>query len=147
MTDTITQLARIGEQIATQDNAGTAEVMWTIQERIEIAGVDEDYHDTHVVWVRDGEQCDEHKSAAMERRWQNGREDFIPDDYTRVLCTYRWVTRQAFFTKTAAEQYRDTQARRHGGPLRIYADWGGRNSEWKLMRRLLVALLKEQSGE
>lgn len=140
--EAIAYLASIGEALGTQDNGGSADVIWMVEERVSYGPIDESWHYADAIeWIREGEPVCEDKATAMEKRWQKGREHLIPEYYSRCPVKYHWEIRQPFFLKENAIWYRDTQGHRHSGPLRITADSAYRNPEWKRMREALAALV------
>lgn len=121
-------LCEIARRLHTQDNAATAEPIYTVQEKHRIYGVDSGYSDDHV-WVdpnNETQECSEDTPGAV-----------------RVGYVDKWMFVTAFLTLEAARQYRDNNAHRHPGGVRIYVASAYRNPEMIRVRRFLKLLVAD----
>lgn len=121
-------IKRIIAQIRTQDNASTADPVYTVQERKRI------YYpydgNSEGVWLdEDSNEPNAEELAEIEA----GNED----GWSRWDYEDRWQIVQTFLTLEGANTYIETQAHRHGEPLRLYVDSAYRNTEIQALRWLL----------
>lgn len=127
--------AEIGEQLRTQDNAGTADPIFVVQQCERIYGMDFERFDGKYVWMtEDGDaEADADEAKELDAKEENG--DPTPG-WERVGYIDRWEFVQPFFTMAAAERYIDENRHNLTDP-RIYVDSAHINREWIEVRKLL----------
>jgi hypothetical protein len=134
---TITEIA---ERVRTQDNRITADPIFLVQELERIYGIDTNY-DPKIAWLYEDEsvEVDKGKAKRLENRYEKDGDD-NPSGYRRVGYAEEWRYVQPFFTEAAALHYCATKKHHHKGALRVYADSGYPNPEWKAMREHLKSI-------
>jgi hypothetical protein len=149
MTTEIPQaLIDIAASLATQDNRMTSFPIFLVQKKVRQDGMDMDFCD-NCIWVNstnDGEEVTD--PAQIERLEQldvqgylSKEEDEEFSDYLKTGYVDRWETVQPFFTEIAAQQFINSNSRRHDpGALRIYVDSAYQNPEWQAVRNFLLSL-------
>ena len=135
------QEAHVCEQLATQDNACTADPIFTVEQMVRDIGMDPDYSDL-ICWynsesereVLSGNKSDRRMFEALERGYEAGT---VGDGWTRTGYRERWEFVQPFLTLEAAERFQKYMAHRLG-ETRIYVESGYRNHEWQWLRSLFT---------
>jgi hypothetical protein len=145
-----TELDLVAGLLKTEDNCGTADPIFTVQQRVRIYGIDPDY-DSTACWINeDGREItlegDPEKFKLLELMSESsddlGDLDIHFTEWSR--CRYRdvWEHVQAFLTRNAAESF----CRREAHNLRetrIYVESAHRNPEWRWLRELLPVVATE----
>lgn len=141
-------LARLAEQLRTQDNAITSDPIFVVQRLHREVGWDPDYTE-HICWI-DGANEDyvypdvdpeRHKrlEAAYLGEIDWPEDEAQPEDeWTRTGFMWKWEFVQPFMTREAAEAFRAAQAH-NIGESRVYVESGYRNPEWRLLRAIVAA--------
>lgn len=119
------KLKEISKELKTQDNRGTSDPIFLIQEKKRIWGMRMDYAEDHEWIDQDGEVCEG---------------DYIDmSEYESVGYIDIWETVQLFFTEKAAQRYIDSNKHNLNNP-RIYVMSGHSNHEWQEVRNYLKEL-------
>lgn len=132
-------LLKIGKLLREQDNRGTDQPMFVVQEKREFAS-DPDRNDSVLTWFdnRDGEYSE--VSALRAKRLTLLSNHFIRKaGYECVHVAHQWVAVTACFTENGCQAYIDANKHNHN-ELRIYADGSFRNFEFRAIRNWLMAL-------
>jgi len=115
-------LREIGEEIRTQDNAGTSHPIFAVQQKVRDYGYGREYCDG-VVWINgDGDEAASGDTTGCERTYFRDRWEFVT----------------ACFTRVAAQRYIDENQHNLKEP-RIYVYSAYRNREWQEIREALAA--------
>ena len=123
-------------ELKTQDNMITANPIFIVQQRREIAGIDADYADKFA-WVKDGERIDDETETKLEKRYC--KTGIIPRSYSRVGYTEIWEFVTACLTRKGCEDYIKANGHNLDSP-RIYVEGGFRNAEWAFVRKYFMDL-------
>lgn len=123
MTD---ELKKIAQNLKTQDNRGTSNPMFCVQEKKRIVGLDAAYA-TETVWI-DMESGD---TEEVEPETP-GAEEFGVFEY--------WETVMVTFTKEGCEEYLRQNGHNHRGETRIYVESFNRCPEMIAIRDFLLTL-------
>ena len=127
-------LVELVDRLRTQDNACTADPVFTVQQRRRIIGIDPQWTDD-VVWIEDGEECGPERAAELEAEWARTGEE--PDECIRTGYADEWQHVMTFFTEHAARDYIEHNRHRMRDP-RIYVDSAYRNPEWQNVVKFLM---------
>lgn len=142
------ELRRIGHLIRTQDNRGTDQPLYIVQQKKRIYGFGEGYG-TGTTWIdkNDGELNDKEQKY-HERRWMNNR--YVPDDLVRIGYEDIWEFVTSCFTKQGCQDFIDRDGHNLNEPritetkaepiLEVYADGSYRNAEYRTIRNWLMSL-------
>lgn len=130
-------LGDIAAELRTQDNAITADPIFTVQQKERIYRVDSD----DFTWLEtdDYNEIEPAEAEVLERVYR--RTGTEPDGCERVGYVDRWVFVQPFFTRKGAEHYIKINGHNLKSP-RIYVESAFRNTEWQRVR----AALKEKGA-
>jgi hypothetical protein len=130
-----TDLAEIGHELRTQDNAITAHPIFLVEQLERIYWIDP-YLSGELVWVsEDGGDASPQKQAALERYWEQHHQE--PRGWRRTAYVERMRFVTACFTRKAAEAF--IAANRHNlKEPRVFVASGHRNPEWQAVRNLLM---------
>lgn len=147
-----TELDLVAGLLKTEDNCGTADPIFTVQQRVRVYGADPDYGGGTVCWLdtegsevtleRDPEKF---KLLELMHGMDVGDLEGIGIDissWSRTCYREDWEHVQAFLTRNAAESF----CRREAHNLRktrIYVDSAHRNPEWRWLRELLPVVATE----
>lgn len=136
------EIRHLAHLLATQDNAGTSDPLYTVQRRERRIGVDVKFFANGEVYAHkydsDRELVFDDQHPEEFARFEAGEFPEGDDRFDWELIGYhdQWVFVQAFLTLEAAEQYRVNQAH-NIGESRIYVESGHNNPEWKLLREFV----------
>lgn len=139
-------LRELAHNLRTQDNRGTADPLFAVQQIREIWHVDPEEAD-RVEWVTEDYEGrpDADEAARLEAieekyEWERSEEEQeLLDSYHRAACKEVWETVTATLTEAGAEAYLANNGHNLQRP-RIYALGGYRNRELHLLRRVLAGL-------
>ncbi len=120
-------LQEIGEEIRTQDNAGTTHPIFAVQQKIRDYGYHRERGEGRVWINEDGDEPADGDTTGCEMVYYRDRWEFIT----------------ACFTRVAAQRYIDENQHNLKEP-RIYVYSAHRNLEW---RRIRDALAAEEAGK
>lgn len=135
-------LVELAERLCTQDNAGTAHPVFTVQQRKRIMGLDPQWSDDHIAWLdEDWDEVSPEDSAPLEEAYQATYEE--PKGYTRTSYTDVWEHVMSFFTDQAARDY-IKRNRHHMNEPRVWVDSAYRNFEWQQVVTFLLECAKEE---
>jgi len=140
----VDKLAPIGDELRTQDNLGTSDPVFIVQQKRRIYGGDEGYGDH--VWVNDGCEADEEDHKRFDELDRNF--DEIPEGWSRLDYVDVFDFVRACFTRKAAERYLEENRHNLTEP-RIWTDTAYRNREWIELRALFVEcsqIVEEERG-
>lgn len=127
--DSKERMAEIGQQIRAQDNLGTADPMFIVQEKRRIYGMNHDYTD-NFVWVdEEGNEADAEQSAKLA--------GLTDGDWTKTGYIDIWEFVTACFTRKGCEAYIAANAHNLNEP-RIYVATAYRNREFIEVREWLM---------
>lgn len=132
------EIKAIAELIRTQDNACTAEPIFTVQSRRRIYGLDSSFSDDSVWLDEDGNEVDEPDEDADPV----DREDDDDAELTGVTQVYYidiWEHKTSCLTEQGAKDYIEAMGH-HMTDARIYVESGWRNKEWIALREYLKTL-------
>lgn len=136
MNDTIKEIA---ELIRTQDNACTAEPIYTVQSRRRIYGMDGDYGEQYD-WINEGQDyeavTDPDEIKRLEDLDDAGEET---EGYSKVYYIDIWEHKTSCLTEKAARDYIERMGH-HMTDARVYVESGWRNKEWIAIREYLKTL-------
>lgn len=149
----LNQLKKLKQELLTQDNLCTEDVIFTVQKRKIITGMDTDFCD-NICWIHDDCESDiitgkdSHFDKLEKAFWDDAgtvtidNEEQELNNYTRTAYTEIWENIEFFFTNKAAKEFIENNAHRHGGKdnLRIYGESAYRNPELKLIRNYILSL-------
>jgi len=110
------QLDAIRETLHTQDNRGSSDPIWHVQERKRDYGIATSHTDIFVWIAPDGEEACGAEHEELERAHEEGKDN---DPWERIGVVYRWEHVETFFTESAANVFMEAQ-RHNYGPLRTY---------------------------
>lgn len=138
------KLLDIAEQLNTQDNLGTSEPIFLVEEIVRIYGFDGNNDHKHV-WLVNDEECSAEENAQIDRIVDSYLDEFTwPHDdgahYVKVRYKERWNFVTACFTRQAAEDYIKANKHNLHSP-RVYVASGNRNEEWIFVRNWLMGLV------
>lgn len=127
-------LLKIGQQLRTQDNCGTADPIFYVQVRKRVYGVDPDRDDNQVEWKDadfDSVEIPEDADPAEP-----------PDGVTAVYYVLRWEVVQVAFTREGCVEHLRTNGHNYQiyAGVRIYADTIYRCPEMLAIRNFLMRL-------
>ena len=147
-------LQDIAQDVATQDNDGTADPMFVVQSKKRVYGLSEDYVSEYE-WISDDADrttADAETVAKLEAAFKESRNDSITiqdaDDpesetaYERIWYVDEWEFVTCCFTRNAAEDFIARNKHRYNGELRISTDSFYRNPEMILVREHLLGMVK-----
>lgn len=136
---------RFGSSILHQDNAITAEPVYTVQERRRIYGMDPAYGDDNWKWVHCDDCAEADPEEVVELNLWEEEGKLIPDEWSKVYYIDVWEVVASFFLLTNAEQFMANNLHNLNVP-RVYVDSAYRNPEWQLIRKLLIEAANEHGG-
>lgn len=141
----MTEIKRIGERIATQDNRCTDVPLFVVQEKVRDYGYHSDYSDDYV-WrnAEDFEDLpDGDKVVELE-----GLDDNYEDTSPWEKCHYRerWEFVTACFTEQGCKDFLALDGHNHG-ETRIYAYGSYRNNEFRTVRQFLRQLAPSEDAQ
>lgn len=126
-------LAAIGGELLTQDNAITNEPVFCVQNRVRIYCIDPNRADGGTAWISDdGRVADEETAARLTN--EGPRPGWELWGYIDT-----WDFERAFFTRAAAERYIASNRHNLTEP-RVYVHTGYRNQEWIALRAAMKKL-------
>jgi hypothetical protein len=130
----------LAQKLRTQDNACTADPIYTAQEEVTVYGYEEDWGGD-LEWFRDD---DDHAAATpaqarrLEALYQSNGE--ARSGWIRTFSRKHWEIRETFLTLDAANEYIATRQRKHRGKLRLYVESAYRNPELRKLREQLLLI-------
>lgn len=134
------EIARIAQRLCTQDNRLTEAPIFIVEEQHRVYGFDPAYG-RPIVWIdtaNDSVEADPEEHARLEAEWDESGDE--PDGWTRTAYQDDWRFVTACFTEAGCAEYIRINGHNHRGTLRIYAAGSYRNEEFRVVRRLLLAL-------
>lgn len=133
-------LYQVGELLRTQDNRGTDQPLFIVQQKTRIYGLRDDYAESFT-WIdmEDCEEVDAETVAGLEELHSMGKSIDDPGIY-RVGYRDDWQYVTACFTEKGCQDYINANRHNHSGELRIYADGSFRNREFQDIRSFLMSL-------
>lgn len=133
----MSELAKIGELIRTQDNRITDQPIFIVQQKRRIYGLDDGYS-SDFVWI-DGEESYTEEERA-ERDAERADDGLPPAEYRRCGYIDIWEFVTACFTEQGCKDYLRLDGHNLREP-RIYAAGSYRNAEFRAVRSFLMALV------
>jgi hypothetical protein len=142
------KLNAVGELVRTQDNAITADPIFTVQEKKRIYGLDGGYGDGYI-WIKDDVDLGVLSKSEREEIVKQFRADHPEDaemeeedilgwlDYRKLRYQDIWLHVQPFFTREGAEDHIRINGHNLNEP-RIWVASAFRNDEWQAVRELLT---------
>ena len=147
-------LQDIAQDVATQDNDGTADPMFVVQSKKRVYGLSEDYASEYE-WISDDADrimADAETVVKLEAAFKESCDIVITiqdtDDpesetaYERIWYVDEWEFVTCCFTRNAAEDFIARNKHRYNGELRISTDSFYRNPEMILVREHLLGMVK-----
>lgn len=136
-------IADIARDLATQDNACTANPQFVVQKHERIWGVDSGHTDDFawIAYEYNYEQADEKTAKKLDALYDDSYDDEIEIDdddgykvkWTRVGYRDQWVFVTACMTRAGCEEY--LRLNGHNiGTTRIFVEGETRNKEWETLR-------------
>ena len=142
----------IAQDVATQDNDGTADPMFVVQSKKRVYGLSEDYTDEYD-WISDDADrvtADSDTVIKLEAAIQRSCDSVITiqdvDDpesetaYERIWYVDEWEFVTCCFTRNAAEDFVSRNKHRYSGELRVITESFYRNPEMLLVREHLLGM-------
>ncbi len=137
-------IAEISERVRSQNNHGTADVIFMVKLKMRHIGMDPVF-DGPIVWLDEQNELveDEELIKKLNAIEDDGLEDpdFDFDQYTKTSYFEDWKILQCFFTEASAKQFIEDNKHRYPADAVFYvdADSTHRNPEMKAIRDLLVS--------
>ena len=138
------KIARIIENLHTQDNRITANPMFAVQQKRVIGGLGEDYADAFAWICEEGIEAGEEEAARLDALHDAGEP--IPGDWRRVGYVEKWEFVTGCLTEQGCKDYIACNGHNLKEP-RIYAYGSYRNSEWAALREWLMGLRGQRAVE
>ena len=127
-------LARVGEQVRTQDNRITSEPIFVVEQQRQVWGVDTDYDHDGFEWLDDEGPVLPALARRLEKLHRLGGDT---GKYRRLGYRNYWEFVTACFTEQGCKDY--LAANGHNlTETRVYVYSGFRNREWIELRAVLA---------
>lgn len=121
----VADAAVVAQNLREQDNRGTGNPIFLVQQKVRDYGYSGDFADDWVFLSPEGHETDAAEYGYADR-----------DELTETGAKDRWEFVQPFFTDEAAKRYiRENQ--HNLGECRVWVGSGYRNDEWALARQVL----------
>jgi len=133
------KIKAIAELIRTQDNACTAEPIFTVQSRRRIYGLDSSFSDDFVWLNEDGDEIDEQDRVEHLDEVDDDGGDTELEGVTKAYYIDIWEHKTSCLTEQGAKDYIEAMGHHMVDP-RIYVESGWRNKEWIMLREYLKTL-------
>ena len=130
-------LARIGANVATQNNRITHEPLFAVFQKRRIYGMDSDEYDFPVTWLYEDECVEVEPSKARALNATYCRTGVVPKYYRRVGYVDTDVFVTACFTEAGAQAYIDANGHNLNKPF-IFVTSLYRNQEMIALRHILL---------
>lgn len=136
----------LAEKLRTQDNACTADPIYTVQEEVTVYGFDPGYGGDLEWFTDDGDYtpATPTKARRLEALYQHHGEP--REGWMRTYSRKHWETRETFLTLDASNEYIATRQRKHRGQLRLYVESAYRNPELRKLREQLLLVATHLEG-
>lgn len=128
-------LTKLSEQLKTQDNLGTKNPMFIVEQKIRDYGYDSDYCDDYIWMNEDNEEATGEEAIRLEKLEDECEP--IPEGWWKGYYKDRWefvtacLTRQGCLDYLALDGHNIKEAR-------IYVVGNNRNHEWTKIREFFI---------
>ena len=127
------QMKDVALDLKTQNNRGTSDPIWIVQQKVRDYGYHPDYADNWVYVSSDGFELMECTTIDLSEETADAL------GYDKCHYTDRWEYVQTFFTEEAAKKFIRTQSHNYN-EMRIYVESAHNNPELRKIREHIMSL-------